>query len=284
MTEKQYEPDEMSLNLCDLLGRSEKNISLWIDKLISAISVNNFSRVYIGSYYCDHYYLYTHKDKYTDTIRYAKENRFKITLVIPPLFESNLENGIDLAKYLIEESKSVIDEITINDWGMIQYFPGNFDVKLNMGRILQKDNRDPRYQDYFSEQHTHRCFSEFYKKMLSANEISGLELDCTHETIVIPNTFSDIRISVHTPWTYMSMGSICIFASMNKRIDRKFRFADVCSCECNKVAVQMNCEGNVSLYRFGRSIQFDNSDCKIISQVPYRYIYSPFNEIIGEMK
>lgn len=74
----------------------------------------------------------------------------------------------------------------------------------------------------------------------------------------------------------------CLFASMNKSDNRKFRYADICSCECNNVAVKMNCD-DITLYRFGRSIQFKNDNCKIISEVPYRYIYSPFNELIKEM-
>lgn len=280
----QYSSDEKALNLCDILGRLDGNINLWINKLINTFTINDFSRIYMGSYYCDHYFLYTNKDKYKNIINYARDNKLKITLVIPPLFESNLEKGIACAYDLLHEGDGLIDEVTINDWGMIDYFPNHFCIKLNMGRLLQKDNRDPRYKDFFSEQHIHRCFSNYYKKLLDENNISGIELDCTHSSIIIPKTLLDIRVSVHGPWTYMSMGSICIYSSMGKKISDKFRFADKCSCECNKAVVQMECEGNINLYRFGRSIQFNNNNCKIISKVPYRYIYSPFNQLIKENK
>lgn len=275
-------PDEIAINLCELIGRSSEDMHSWIERLIIDTSFGNCSRIYLGSYYCDHYFLQTSVSRYTDVICFAREREIKITLVIPPLFETNLEKGISLAEKLISEGRDLIDEVTINDWGMLQYFSKVSNVKINMGRLLQKDNRDPRYIEFFNETHTHRCFSGFYKQMLSTNNVSCVELDCTHGKIYIPDLLSDIKVAVHGAWTYMSLGSICLFASMNKSDNRKFRYADICSCECNNMAVKMNCD-DITLYRFGRSIQFKNDNCKIISEVPYRYIYSPFNELIKEM-
>ena len=163
-------PDEIAINLCELIGRSSEDMHSWIERLITDTPFGNCSRIYLGSYYCDHYFLQTSVSRYTDVICFAREREIKITLVIPPLFETNLEKGISLAEKLISEGRDLIDEVTINDWGMLQYFSKVSNVKINMGRLLQKDNRDPRYIDFFNETHTHRCFSGFYKQMLSTND------------------------------------------------------------------------------------------------------------------
>lgn len=276
---KLYNPNEMALNLCDFLGRTNENENVSVEQMINKFNSKDFSKIYMGAYYCDHYFLYTHKSKYISVIDYAKREKKKIALVIPPVFENNLNNVIKLAYNLIERGRDVIDEVTINDWGMIEFFQNNHGIKLNMGRLLQKDNRDPRYREFFENTHVHRCFSKYYEQLLTTKGFYGLELDCTNKSIMIPDTISQIKIAVHGPWAYMTMGSICVYSATSKK-NNKFRFADKCSCECDKAIVKIKCEDDLYLYRFGRSIQFNNEECNIIAKKPYRYIYSPFNEIM----
>ena len=273
--------NETALNLCDIFGRID-DVEALLKLINSKSTIHNITRLYIGSYYCDHYYLYNLKKSNEKMIDYAKSNGLKITLVIPPLFEANLGKGIDRTRQLIAQNSSTIDEITINDWGMALCDFCESSIKINMGRILQKDNRDPRYPNHFNVPHTHRCFTDFYNHLLSDNNITGVELDCTNKAIIIPDNLSDIQISVHYPWAYISMSSICVFASATKAVNNKFRFANSCSCECNNAIIRMNCGPDFTLYRIGRSVQFLNDDCKIISSVPFRCVYSPFDEIINK--
>lgn len=271
---------EWALNLCDILGRGKNDVNAWVEKIFSKIPANKYTRLYVGSYYCDHYYLNLPISSYIDVIDYARKNKLKVTVVIPQLFEKSLHEGLERTNKLLAIGNDVVDEVTINDWGMSLYYPKEHGVKVNMGRVLQKDNRDPRYKDFFEKEHIHRCFSKDYIEWLVEERISGIELDCTNKEITIPDIEnSDIQIAVHTPWTYLSMGSICVYASTTKPDNKKFRFADKCNCECNLGIIKMNCPSDIVLYRYGRSIQFLNENCNVKSNKIIRFIYSPFYEL-----
>ena len=183
-------------------------------------------------------------------------------------------------KNLSEQADNTIDEISINDLGMLEMLKAEKSAKIVMGRVLQKDNRDPRYPDFFEQTHTHRVFGSYYSGFMKDNNISGLELDFTHREIAIPNISEPLKVAVHIPYCYMSMGSICEFASMNKADDMKFRFADSCQCECDRAFIECNYLNELRFLRIGRSVQFKNDKCKICTDVPYRLIYTPIKELV----
>ena len=238
-----------------------------------------YNRIYIGSYYCDHYFLQAGWEPYRQILSFAAEKGLSVTLVVPPLFQSNLARGLELVRKIIDDGAGVVDEVTINDWGLADSLAGADSIRLNAGRLMQKDNRDPRYEDYFSSTYVSRAFSDFYKNFYPERGISGIELDCTHREIIIPQSVGHLQVSVHGPFCYISMGSICEFASMYKEAADKFRFADVCGCDCNHASILCSTQGGVTLLRLGRSIQFENPDCHILSEIPFRYIYSPYREL-----
>lgn len=270
-------PSESALNLCDIFSRPE--VTPEMIKTIFQGAGRAFNRLYFGSYYCDHYFTQAGMEPYLNLLRFSRDHGLRATLVVPPVFQENYDTVCGLVREILNAKEDVVDEIAVNDWGMASVFSDLNGIRLNAGRLLQKDNRDPRYADFFDSAYISRSFSDFYTGFFSDQGITGVEIDCTHKEIVIPKTSQPIQVSVHGPFCYISIGSICEFASMHKTVERKFRYADVCSRECNRASVICRTQSGIELLRLGRSVQFENSDCCVRSAVPFRYIYSPYREL-----
>lgn len=61
-----------------------------------------------------------------------------MTLVIPVFSEKDLEKGKKLLTELMDTYGDLIDEITVNDIGMLAYVKKLFDKKINLGRLFLK--------------------------------------------------------------------------------------------------------------------------------------------------
>lgn len=278
-----FKNKKCSVNLCDYFGRISNLVEEnGLDEFLKGLHIGEIDRIYVGSYYCSNYFLKQSNANYTSIIYTAKKNNYKITLVIPPLFQKKLTEAEQKIKILLEEGADVIDEVTINDLGMLNvrsWFKGK---KINLGRLLQKDNRDPRYEQYYNESHIFRTFSEYYKKFYKKEKIDGVEVDCTNKEIVIPNDVPKLEIGLHIPFCYISLGSICEYASMDKEKGKRFIFDDSCTMGCNRAHIECQLEDNLSFYRIGRSVVFQNEDCNILGKTNnLRIIYSPIKELFG---
>lgn len=235
-------PSESALNICDIFSRPEVTLKTIETRFFDA--GKKYNRLYLGSYYCDHYFTQTRIEEYMDILRFSRDHDLRTTVVIPPVFQANYDAVCSLAMELLNAKEGTVDEVTVNDWGMASVISELTSVKLNAGRLLQKDNRDPRYADFFDAAYVSRSFSNFYTDFFPDQDITGVEIDCTHKEIVIPKTSRPMQVSVHGPFCYISIGSICEFASMHKMVGRKFRYADVCSRECDRASIiaELNAE------------------------------------------
>lgn len=276
--------DVASLNLCDIMGRFRSDTSASLRRLIERIPCKTVDRIYLGSYFCCNYYLQTQTAIYEGILSFAQHSNRHITLVVPPIFEKDFERICEKTLRLIETYASVIDELAINDFGALDFFSNHLDIKINYGRIMEKDSRDIRYEDFFQSSCTPRVFGTFYKNLLSEYHICGVELDCTHAGITIPMHNETLVIAVHVPYCYTSMGSICEFAAVHREGYNKFLYAGKCQCECNDMMIKCTYEERYDYLRLGRSVQYENGNCEIETKQPYRVIYTPINElIVGEI-
>lgn len=272
--------DMASLNLCDIFGRLKQSTSNALTALLDRVPYKVIDRLYLGSYYCCNYFLQSQTEILEEILDFAKKSNRKVTLVVPPVFEKDFDRVCTKALRLIECYAQVIDELTINDFGALEFFSKNVNVKINYGRTMAKDSRDIRYEDFFQSTSTPRVFEPFYEKLLSSYQVGCVELDCTHATIKIPEHKESLSVAVHIPYCYASIGSICEFAAVHRDGYNKFLYAGSCRCECNNMMIQCTYEENYNYLRLGRSVQYENSSCIIDATQPYRVIYTPVNELI----
>lgn len=274
---------ESCLNLCDLFLNS--NI---IEKVKE--KKNQYKRIYIGSYFCAEYFLKLSAVK-LDGILFQLNNgeevNYLITLVIPIATQKNVNNVKENIEKLLGKYTEVIDEITVNDYGMLEFVYSKFIkenkriIKINIGRLLSKDYRDPRYPDYFKIEWFPKIFNSYADHIFENYNVSGIEIDATHEIINLKNEKIGYEIAIHTPYSYMTTGKICEYASVYNEIEKKFRPNKSCYEECNSCIIQYDINNDRNWFRLGRTLFYENESCEIkMSDNNYRFVYFPIKELL----
>ena len=184
------------LNLCEIINFS------FIEKIIDNVK-NNYTieRIYIGSYFCSSFFLNSNYDNIFKIIN----NNFinpKITLVIPVFTEKYLIKGKDKIDELANSKE--IDEITVNDYGMLEYINEKYNIKINMGRIFFKDYRDPRYEEYFNRDWTPK-YNTSYLNII--NRLSDCKIVGLHKFYLVCN---NIILLLRSMNLVISSGDNCL--------------------------------------------------------------------------
>lgn len=265
------------LNFCDIMNYldQEESIDATIKKTAHKAGFEHVERIYIGSYFCAQYFLHMEDRLIDDIVTLAKNMRIRLTLVIPIIPQKDLDHVLKKIEHYCEYFEDCMDEITVNDYGMLAYIHENYDVGLNMGRLFMKDYRDPRHPIYFNSVLKPKIFTKYLIHLIEQYQIDGMEFDLTHVAINFENKPKRIRIGIHTPFCYVTVGQICEYAAINKDIEKKFRPNQSCTKECQETIIRYDLEDNREWIRLGRAVFFENSECQIEELNAYREIYFP---------
>lgn len=274
---------EFSINLCELV-KQLNTYDVSMDELIKGCEREQklapVTRIYFGSYFCSHYFLHMTQEEYEKLIVYATNHGIKLTLVLPIFTEKSLTKAKRRIESLCRYFSTIIDEVTVNDYGMLNYIHSVYSVKINLGRLFMKDYRDPRYDEYFSGPFKPRGFTSFLKEIVNTYKIHMIEFDPTHESIDFSEKPEKVLIGLHSPYCYMTTGQICEYSSVNKEIEQKFRPNTECTLECVSHHIEYELEemnGERKFIRFGRTIYFENNNCKVTGLTSMRVIYFPLD-------
>ncbi|BBF43386.1 hypothetical protein lbkm_2074 [Lachnospiraceae bacterium KM106-2] len=232
-------------------------------------------RIYVGSYFCGKYFMQIREQDLKEIKELCDQKQIMITLVVPTFSENDLAEGISkihLFKTLLDQT---MDEFTFNDFGMMNYLSKTYHSKLNMGRLLVKDYRDPRYQEYFQMTLKPKIFHQYLSEWIKDYGITGVEIDPTHAAIDFAEAPEGIAIGIHAPFCYVTMGRICEYASIGKEIDQKFRANNDCHLECSTNLIRYNLEDGMQWIRVGRAVYFKNETVQLKNLSEYRLIYFP---------
>lgn len=284
---------EQCISLCEIMeyiNQIEPRVERAIERICGAAGYNRCERIYVGSSFCGQYFLHLSEKLLDEVMAYSKEKGIKVTLVVPIFTQKYLEKGKKKISELIELYDNQIDEITVNDYGMLLAIHKAYRSKrLNMGRLFMKDYREPRYEAYFNGMLKPKVFTNFLKKLIKQYEISGMEFDPTHRTIDFSEKPEDIQISIYAPYSYITVGQICEIGSISKGIDKKFRPNEPCGAECYTHRMRYYIEGSADWRRIGRAVYFENREPEIKGINQVREIYAPLdweedNESISAFK
>lgn len=237
-------------------------------------------RIYIGSYFCGNYFLHIKLEDIKTLLSHYKD-KIRVTLVIPMFSQHHLEQGKRKLSYILENSKNVIDEITVNDYGMLSYIRNTYDIKINLGRLFMKDYRDPRYGEYFQQVLKPKIFTNYLAELCRKYGIEGMEFDPTHQVIDFSKAPKNISIGIHTPLCYLTTGQICEFASIPKKTELKYRPNTSCQKECQSCHLTYVDDENLTWYRWGRAIYFKNEEVCIQGVDTIREIRFPLEKVKG---
>ena len=262
------------LNLCEINWDKYLNHCGVVDK--SNELLKGKKRVYVGSYFCSQYFLSLKIDKLVEVVR---DRNIKMTLVLPIFSEKDLNIAKSKILKILQTSEIMIDEITVNDFGMLTYIQSNFDIKVNLGRLFFKDARDVRVNEYYLQKGKVNILSVL-ENIVDISKINYIELDETNKMIDVNDNYN---VAVHFPFCFMTTGNICKYASINKSLECKFRPNDRCGQECSCVYEHYSEIYNgtpIELYRIGRTVYAYMTERSEITNKE-REIYFPFIEIVN---
>lgn len=264
------------LNLCEINWNIYFDYSGVIETLYELFEGVN--RIYVGSYFCSQYFLSL---KFNKLIEIARDRDMRITLVLPIFSEKDLDFAKEKISKLLQNSEIIIDEVTVNDFGMLSYVQGRFTMKVNLGRLFFKDPRDVRISEYYLHKGNVNT-SSVLKNIVDISKINYIEIDETNRTVDVADVFN---IAVHVPFCFMTTGNICKYASVNKSLEFKYRPNDKCGQECSYIYEHYSEIYNgtsIELYRVGRTVysyMIERSNVKNKK----REIYFPFIEIVNSV-
>ena len=235
---------------------------------------DRFERVYVGSSFCAQYFLNSSKEMITALGLFCEKEQMKMTLVLPMFAQRHLVAGKNKITELLATGNSYIDEITVNDLGMLEYIKNHFDISINLGRLFSKDYREKRYEEYFSTCLEPKLFNPTFMNIIKDYPIQGMELDATHKAIDLSCVPLKYTIGIHFPYCYQTVGNICEIASMNKEIQEKFRPNAPCGSECDTAIICYEDDEYGTYIKRGRCVFFENRDCNVTGKEEIRLIYS----------
>lgn len=269
------------LNLCEILPylRQKRSIPVILTDAIKEAQFVNCTRVYVGSYFCGKYFLHQSTEDLTTLLKLCRTKEMKVTLVIPTFSEGDLKYGKHRIAQILAYCDDFIDEVTVNDYGMLAYMKENYKLAINLGRLFMKDYRDPRYEEYFQIPWKPMMFTKYLTSILQDFKINSCEFDLTHKVMdfsEIPNT---VMPGLHVPYCYQTVGRICEYASITKDFAKKFRANDNCDEKCTESYVKYTVsDGNMEYVRFGRTVYFRHPGCEFVGLEQYRLIYFPIEQ------
>ncbi len=238
----------------------------------------NAERLYIGSSFCDRYFVYTNPALWEKAVRKAGERKMKVTLVVPSPSQRYLAAVKDLTSSLLMAFPEDIDEIVANDYAMIAWAASAYpEIKLWCGRILHKDTRDPRYK---GETGICKLLDHIADGKIFGCRITGIEADMVN-SLRLDKTDS-VMLGVHMGYTYVSMGRLCEFSGISRPIKHKFRLDEPCARQCNYNWISY-CDDAASFLKYGRAVYTKKNSAPMIlgdTSTLLRYIYDGFADWI----
>lgn len=166
-------------------------------------------RIYVGSEYC----IRAIPKNYIEIINRAKEN-YKITLILPPLLESEIDKALEI----INKVRKNLDnpfEIVINDWGLLYLLSKEKDdkVSLVLGRILsyQKRGNQRLYKVIKSEDlGSVPILDDKMVNFLLNLGIKRIEIDIPPNGVKISKK-PKVDLTIYTPFSLISYTLNCPF-------------------------------------------------------------------------
>ncbi|MBQ9415093.1 MAG: hypothetical protein IJU16_08230 [Clostridia bacterium] len=244
----------------------------------------SFERIYIGSSFCPVYFIFS--DIYPKVLDYCSKRNLKISLSVPVFNEALLQQGKEKLGQLIEAGKDVIDEVIVNDIGMLRYVSEYGNVPVVLGRLFFKDPRDGRLPAFVERTAGFSLLT--FPDFINQEKVIGIELDPLADVLDL-RAIRDYRgvVTLNGPYCYMSVGMICKFGSVHKTVDQKFRPSTGCRFECQHI-VEIHADPhrplNKKLIRAGRAVFFYQPKVETIGRSVDRQLYFPLDEFTQRLK
>lgn len=262
----------------------EKTLDLNVAILRKGLKV--VRRIHVGSSFCPNYFL--HCGIYHKLIDYCRTNNIKISLSTCVFPQSLVMAGMQAVQRLLFDGDGIIDELVVNDIGMLRYATTNLRIKTVLGRLFFKDPRDGRFPKFIDRRTTFSLLS--HSDLFEEWHPFGIEIDPISNQIDLSQLNELVGLVVlNSPFCYMSCGNLCRAASAFKPLNKKFRPSAPCALECLETASIHNDRlrnESRTLFMVGKTVYFNQPSVRVICspKITLRRLYFPLNEFINRLQ
>lgn len=298
------------LDLCELssMGDTSQQAHTALEAFLARDELQGCTRVYVGSSFCPQV-LFSARPLFNTVVAHARERKLSVTLTLPIIAQRFWKNAQDGIRTLLEAGSGVVDEVTVNDLGMLDFIDqlaessaaGTNSLRINMGRCLSKDTREPRdptypYQPYMpkllwrdgnasSNLDRLRATWSRWREQESRYtcRIAGIELDRTHAQLDLSLVPAGVTVALHGTPSYLSTGQICEYAAIGRSDEQAFRPNSRCSNQCQHGFTTYHNVDGVDFHKIGRTVYFDAPEPVIIadSTLNLRLLHTPLKEVLS---
>lgn len=295
---------ERCVNLCGLKWPaaktgSEDGLVALVRSIVREASFDGIDRLYAGSSFCAAAFGHSAgRSALASLARACEALHVPCTLTVPaateielPALKRSMENALALCP--------AIDEVTVNDYGMLDWMANRTALRLNIGRLFSRDLRDPRYEGGFPDCYRPALIPEALEAIMGEySQVGGIELDPAGLTVDISAAPALATVAVHVPYLFATTGKHCSVAPARPG-GVPASSGDACAQECCGSMVthclfpqvqgdapaegggQMGDgvvgEGARELYylKRGKTVYVLNDGVRVTGQRPYRLVYTP---------
>ena len=275
-------PAEDCLDIRELAGPDAFDA----DSMCELTQGRKFHRVYAGSSFCPNYFL--NCGIYPRLIAHCKEKGIRIGLSVCVFPQSLVKLGMQAVRRLLSDGDGVIDELVVNDIGMLRFASDELGLKVMLGRLFFKDARDCRRPEFIARRTSFSLLS--CRSLLEEWQPSGIEIDPISAEIDLSHLPGSVgTVVLDSPFCYMSFGNVCRAASAFRPIREKFRSSAPCELECLRTAsvhTDRLRKDAGKLYMVGKTVYFGQPSVRLVhpKETVIRKLYFPLQEFIGRLQ
>ncbi|SDB25167.1 hypothetical protein [Eubacterium oxidoreducens] len=267
---EQGDLEEVGLNLADL------NLKYWhqapmLEQYLKELRVTQLA---MGSNFCDIYFAKTLRMLEEGWERILDSLSCKLTLVVPQLGEGMLSR---IERQLMS-CLFFVSEIVVNDIAMLAKVSawkseGLYRGKITAGRLLIKNFRDARY-----EQYTDSEVKVFFPVYLEG-KVDAVELEYVAQRMNLTEIPSGVEVVMHYPYTYQTCSGACSYAAAANPKNLYFQQNQRCKTTC--MAGYLKLEEHFPMYLVGRGVYIQAAPITWMSKKADRYWYWPVDYVLG---
>ena len=259
-----------------------------LDTILAVVQkdVKKIERLYIGSSFCPNFFL--HCGIYPRIIAYCRESSIKISLSVCVFPQSLATIGMRNIQRLLSDGEGVIDELVVNDIGMLHFVTNSSKVKIVLGRLFFKDPRDGRFPKFIARRVAFSLLS--HHRLLEEWHPFGIEIDPVSDEIDLSSIAGLVEhVALNWPFCYMCCGNVCRAASAFKPLDKKFRPSAPCALECLETAsvhTDRLRKDSRPLFMVGKTVYFSQPSVTVV--LPHgcslRRLFFPLQEFMDRLR
>lgn len=278
------------LSVCGILGarRAGETVEAFVGRLCAGAGgaePYRPQRVYLGSSFCARSFLRMRERDVADLAALCRARGIPLTLVLPVFSEGTLDEGLARVGRVLEAAGGAIDELTVNDPGMLARWGGG-PLAVNLGRLFSKDPRDPRVALAPDAPCRPALLRRSWDgasalgRLRATWPVAGAEFDPVARRLDLSQLPEGLEPAVYGPLCYMSCAQVCEFAGIGVPVERRFRAGAPCAEQCLRAAVEYRGASGVPFLKLGRAVYYRRPDCEVAGVARVRRVLEPLEEVL----